>query len=107
MAKSTERKAKARASDGDVSQKPARRPTVRADAADIVVAPAQIRATEPVEEPAEYGADNDAAPSELEIARLAHDRFAARGRVDGYDVEDWVEAERELRRTRVAGRRHG
>ena len=103
MAKSTERKTKARASDADVSQKPARRPTVRADAADLAVAPAQVRAAEPIEEPAEYGADEDAAPSELEIARLAHERFAARGRVDGNDVEDWIAAELELRLNRRRG----
>jgi hypothetical protein len=32
-----------------------------------------------------------------DIARRAYDRYVAGGREDGHDVEDWVEAERELR----------
>ena len=35
------------------------------------------------------------APSD-EIARLAYCLYEARGRRDGHDVEDWLEAEREL-----------
>jgi Protein of unknown function (DUF2934) len=35
------------------------------------------------------------APSD-EIARLAYCLYEARGRRDGHDVDDWLEAEREL-----------
>jgi hypothetical protein len=31
-----------------------------------------------------------------EIATLAYELYEARGRVDGYDVEDWLQAEWEL-----------
>jgi hypothetical protein len=40
------------------------------------------------------------APSNDDIARLAYDRYVARGRADGYDLEDWLAAEQE------AGLRH-
>jgi hypothetical protein len=33
---------------------------------------------------------------EKEIAKLAYEMYEARGRVHGYDVEDWLEAEWEL-----------
>ncbi len=100
MAKSTERKTNTRATDADVSERQARRPRARATAA-----PVQNGGTEPIAGPAEDGADEGAAPSELEIARLAHERYAARGRVDGYDMEDWLEAELELCRDQVTSRR--
>jgi hypothetical protein len=32
-----------------------------------------------------------------DIARRAYDLYLARGREDGHDVEDWLQAERELR----------
>ena len=32
-----------------------------------------------------------------QIAARAHDLYVARGRDDGHDLEDWLEAERELR----------
>jgi hypothetical protein len=31
-----------------------------------------------------------------DVARRAYDLYLARGRQDGYDVEDWLQAEREL-----------
>jgi hypothetical protein len=37
-------------------------------------------------------------PTHGEIAEAAYGRYLARGGVDGYDVDDWMEAERELRR---------
>jgi hypothetical protein len=40
----------------------------------------------------------DAAPSHGTIARRAYERFLARGRSHGRDVEDWLAAERELRK---------
>ena len=32
-----------------------------------------------------------------DVARRAYDLYLARGRTDGHDVEDWLQAERELR----------
>jgi len=34
--------------------------------------------------------------TESEIARRAYDLYLARGREDGHDVEDWLQAEYEL-----------
>lgn len=36
-------------------------------------------------------------PSEEDIRLRAYQRYLARGRGDGADFEDWLEAERELR----------
>jgi len=33
------------------------------------------------------------------VARRAYDLYLARGQEDGHDVDDWLEAERELRTT--------
>jgi len=38
-----------------------------------------------------------------QISRLAHELFEARGRQDGGHLEDWVQAEREMRRQRGGG----
>jgi DUF2934 family protein len=35
-------------------------------------------------------------PSEADIAARAYDRFRARGDEHGHDLDDWLEAEREL-----------
>ena len=34
--------------------------------------------------------------TDIETARRAYDLYVARGCEDGYDVEDWLQAEREL-----------
>jgi hypothetical protein len=39
--------------------------------------------------------------TDAEIARRAYDLYLARGREDGHDVEDWVQAERELNESTV------
>lgn len=39
-------------------------------------------------------------PSPDEIAEAAYHRYLSRGAGDGRDFDDWVEAERELRRRR-------
>ena len=39
-------------------------------------------------------------PSREEIAAVAYHLFVARGRKDGYDVEDWLAAEQELKAKR-------
>ena len=36
-------------------------------------------------------------PTHDEIAALAYELYEARGRADGFDVDDWLEAERRLR----------
>lgn len=38
-----------------------------------------------------------AAVTDDEIARRAYDLFLSRGGAHGYDVEDWLQAERELK----------
>ena len=35
--------------------------------------------------------------TEYDIARRAYERYLARDREDGHDVDDWLQAERELR----------
>jgi hypothetical protein len=35
-------------------------------------------------------------PTERDIASRAYDRYLARGRTDGQDVDDWLAAEQEL-----------
>ena len=37
--------------------------------------------------------------AEPDIARCAYELFLARGREDGHDVEDWLQAEQALRQT--------
>ena len=37
-------------------------------------------------------------PSEYEIARLAYQLYETRGRRDGQDLDDWLNAEQELTR---------
>lgn len=44
------------------------------------------------------------AVSVSDIARRAFDLYLARGRHDGHDVEDWLQAERELQGERQAAR---
>jgi hypothetical protein len=41
-------------------------------------------------------AAHERAITDTEIARRAYDLYLARGREDGHDVEDWLQAEREL-----------
>ena len=38
-----------------------------------------------------------ASVTEGQVARRAYDLYLARGREDGHDIEDWLQAERELR----------
>ncbi len=40
--------------------------------------------------------------TDAEIARRAYDLYLARGRADGHDVEDWLQAESELNGSTVA-----
>jgi hypothetical protein len=43
-------------------------------------------------------ANRDAELTHADIARVAYERFLARGGVHGFHVEDWLAAEAELRR---------
>jgi hypothetical protein len=47
-------------------------------------------------------------PSREDVARRAYEIYCGRGHADGHDVEDWLQAERELRaeRTGVGSRRN-
>ena len=38
-----------------------------------------------------------------DIARCAYDRYVARGYTPGYDLDDWLESERELKAAATAG----
>jgi hypothetical protein len=40
-----------------------------------------------------------------DVARRAYDLFLSRGGQDGYDVEDWLEAERQLASTGARAQR--
>lgn len=55
-------------------------------------------ATEPSREPAPDTVDRPRDVSPTEIALEAYARYVERGRLDGHDVEDWLAAERRLRR---------
>ena len=46
---------------------------------------------------ARSGPNGPAGVSDREIARVAYDLYLARGCVDGNDVDDWLEAECQLR----------
>ncbi len=45
------------------------------------------------------------APSHQDVADLAYQKFEAHGRQHGRDLDDWVEAERELQGTRAGSRK--
>ena len=45
------------------------------------------------------GRSDAIAPSRDDVARRAFELYCGRGCQDGYDVQDWLQAERELRRT--------
>ena len=41
-------------------------------------------------------------PNHNEIAEVAYQRYLSRGGAHGQDVDDWMEAERELRARRIS-----
>lgn len=65
--------------------KPANRKTTTADAAAAVGA-----STAP-------GPNASAPVTEADVARYAYDLYLARGRQPGHDIDDWLQAERDLR----------
>jgi hypothetical protein len=63
----------------------------RVPAAQVVVAPPTTTITAKSGAPAA-----PMAPTREEIARRAYELYLARGKADGHQLEDWVQAEREL-----------
>lgn len=87
MAKSTTGGTRKR-TNGEAAAKPAparRRTVKKADA--IASAPDLAAAERPA----------DGVPTNEEIAKLAYKLYVERGGVNGYPLEDWFEAERQLR----------
>jgi hypothetical protein len=54
-----------------------------------------IKLVIPEDQPS-VASENHRAITEDDVAQRAYELFLARGRVDGHDVEDWLEAERQL-----------
>ena len=54
-----------------------------------------IKLVVPEDQPS-IAAEDHRAITKDEVAQRAYELFLARGRVDGHDVEDWLEAERQL-----------
>ena len=61
------------------------------------------RRTKPADTPAAVagstapGGNGSAPVTDADVARRAYDLYLARGREPGHDVEDWLQAERDLR----------
>ena len=68
-----------------MATKPTKTSTVKAKADKTTSAPKVSRARK-----------SDTLPPYDEVAQRAYERFIARGYQHGYDVEDWLTAEREL-----------
>jgi hypothetical protein len=58
---------------------------------------ARQTAGKPAKRPAKVRPTVTTAPTETVIATRAYELFLKRGAVHGYDTEDWLTAERELR----------
>ena len=54
------------------------------------------------EDQASVATENHRAISKDDVARRAYQLFLARGRVDGHDVQDWLEAERQIEAEGIA-----
>jgi len=54
-----------------------------------------IKLVTPEHQPS-VAAENPRAITKDDVAQRAYELFLARGRVDGHDVEDWLEAQRQL-----------
>jgi hypothetical protein len=83
MAKSTTGGTKKRTT-GEASAKPAAERRRTARKADVVASAPDMTGVQ--------------APSGEKIAKLAYELYVQRGGVNGYHLEDWYEAERQLRR---------
>lgn len=60
-------------------------------------APKPVVEAAEIPEPEPTGTDTESIPSNEEIAKRAYDIYLRRGSRNGYDFDDWLEAERELR----------
>jgi DUF2934 family protein len=60
------------------------RPTKKATKKNVLTMPVPAATTQP------------ARPTSADVARRAFELYCQRGRQDGHDVEDWLQAEREL-----------
>jgi len=56
----------------------------------------RIKVVIPEEQPS-IAAEDHGAITKDDIAQRAYELFLARGRVEGHDVEDWLEAEQQLK----------
>jgi hypothetical protein len=54
-----------------------------------------IKLVIPEDQPS-IGAEDRRSITKDDVTQRAYELFLARGRVDGHDVEDWLEAERQL-----------
>jgi hypothetical protein len=61
------------------------------------MARAKTERAAPGADPAPKSSAQPATVSNSDVARRAYDLYLARGREDGHDVDDWLQAERELR----------
>ena len=59
-------------------------------ASNVVTMPAAPNPSEPVPQFV-------SSPDANAVAQRAYEIYESRGRIDGYDVEDWLQAERELK----------
>jgi hypothetical protein len=60
-------------------------------------APKPVAEAAEIPEPEQTAADIELGPASEEIAKRAYEIYLRRGSRNGYDFDDWLEAERELR----------
>jgi hypothetical protein len=60
-------------------------------------APKPVAEAAEIPEPEQAAADIELEPASEEIAKRAYEIYLRRGSRNGYDFDDWLEAERELR----------
>lgn len=68
-----------------------------------VTAPRQATTSDPVTTTNDLPATAQSGPSADEIAQEAYLRYLSRGAGDGQDFDDWLDAERELKKRRNGG----
>jgi hypothetical protein len=94
---------KTKATNGETKARrtPARRRTDKSAADATVAMAADLARLEQAADTAALARPLEAVgPSPEEVRRRAYDIYVRRGRADGSDVEDWLEAERQLGHSR-------
>ncbi len=81
------------------TKNPTKTSTVKAKTAEKTTAPKVSRARKSDGDGQTMQSGMSPMPAHGEIALRAYERFVARGYTHGFDVEDWLAAERELRRS--------